>query len=43
MDKKELLKHIQSLASQQAITKDEVTSAFDAGIALVKNKIYLSE
>lgn len=32
MDKKELLKHIQSLASQQAITKDEVTSAFDAGI-----------
>lgn len=32
MDKKELLKHIQSLASQQVITKDEVTSAFDAGI-----------
>lgn len=32
MDKKELLKHIQSLASQQAITKDEVTSAFEAGI-----------
>jgi len=32
MDKKELLKHIQSLASQQAITKDEVNSAFDAGI-----------
>lgn len=32
MDKKELLKHIQDLASQQAITKDEVNSAFDAGI-----------
>lgn len=32
MDKKELLKHIQDLASQQSITKDEVNSAFDAGV-----------
>jgi len=31
MDKKELLKYIQSLASQQAVTKDELISAFDAG------------
>ena len=33
MDKKDLLKHIQSLASQKAITKDELISAFDAGIS----------
>ena len=33
MDKKDLLKHIQSLASQKAITKDELVSAFDAGIS----------
>lgn len=32
MDKKELLGQIQSLAKQQIITKDEVVSAFDAGI-----------
>lgn len=32
MEKKELLRHIQSLASQRAITKDEVASAFDAGM-----------
>jgi len=32
MDKKELLNQIQSLAKQQIITKDEVISAFDAGI-----------
>ena len=33
MDKKDLLKHIQSLASQKVITKDELISAFDAGIS----------
>lgn len=32
MDKKELLRYIQSLASKQDITKDEVDSAFDAGM-----------
>ncbi len=32
MDKNELLKHIEALASQHAITKDEVTAAFDAGV-----------
>ena len=32
MDKKNLIKHIQSLASQKAITKDELVSAFDAGV-----------
>jgi len=32
MDKNDLLQHIQTLASQKAITKDELISAFDAGI-----------
>ena len=32
MDKKDLLRHIQTLASQRAITKEEMNSAFDAGI-----------
>ncbi len=31
MDKKELLKQVQSLAAQQLVTRDEVTAAFDAG------------
>ncbi len=32
MDKEELLKNIQFLASQKVVTKDELISAFDAGI-----------
>lgn len=32
MDKKELLKNIQDLASQKAITKEEIISAFEDGI-----------
>jgi len=34
MDKKDLLRNIQSLASQNAITKDELISAFDSGVGL---------
>lgn len=33
MDKNELLKHIRGLAAQGLVTKEEVTSAFDAGIS----------
>ena len=32
MDKQELLKHVQSLASQKAIKRNELISAFDAGV-----------
>ena len=32
MDKEELLRHVRHLAAQQLVTRDEVTTAFDAGV-----------